>query len=233
MGITFAMMALALLLTFSRAAWLAIAAGAGLVVVLEAKAGRRENLKSTIELAGVTLILLIPFIAAHWNYLAVRLNAGQSFDAIRAEAQSMDERAYLNEIGNRMFAKYPLGGVGLGASPIAMQNEYPEFPTNYQPPHFALLTSAVETGIFGALFYFLLLTLPWLVLLRRRSDWSNPALVGSAALLLAITVVGFFDYYTWFSTPGRLWQWLAWGLMAAAISPLPLGEGRVRANDLA
>jgi hypothetical protein len=89
-----------------------------------------------------------------------------------------------------------------------------------------LLTAALETGIFGALFYFLLLSMPWLALLRNRRDWASPAVVGSSALLLAITVVGFFDYYTWFSTPGRLWQWLAWGLFAVAMdSPLPKGEG--------
>lgn len=235
-GIAFALMALALLLTFSRAAWLAFAAGAGLVVVLEAKVGGRDNLKSMIPLGVAILILLVPFVAANWNYFAVRLNAGQSFDSVRAEAQSMDERAYLNATGNQIFVKYPLGGVGLSASPVAMQNEYPEFPTYYQPPHFALLTAALETGIFGALFCFLLLTLPWLALLRRRRDWANPLVIGSAALLLAVSVVGFFDYYTWFSAAGRLWQWLAWGSFAVAISPLPQGEGLgVRENpfDLA
>jgi hypothetical protein len=36
-------------------------------------------------------------------------------------------------------------------------------------------------------------------------------------MLLAVTVVGFFDYYTWLTTPGRIWQWLAWGMFAAAM----------------
>jgi len=34
-------------------------------------------------------------------------------------------------------------------------------------------------------------------------------------VLLAIYVVGLFDYYTWVLAPGRLWQWLAWGLWAS------------------
>ncbi|HUG34393.1 MAG TPA: O-antigen ligase family protein [Anaerolineales bacterium] len=216
-GGLFALMALALLLTFSRAAWLAFAAASSLVVILEAKAGRKANLKSMIPLGAAISLLLIPFIIVNWNYFGARLNAGQSFEALRAEAQSMDERAFLNETGNRLFVKYPLTGVGLSASPVAMKNGYPEFPTFYQPPHFALLTAALETGLFGALFYFLLLTLPWLALLRQRQDWTNPIVIGSSALLLAVTVVGFFDYYTWFSTPGRLWQWLAWGLFAVAM----------------
>jgi len=89
-GVTFALMALALLLTFSRAAWLAFAAGAGLVVVLEAKAGRGGNLKSVIPPGVVASLLLVPFIVANWNYFGARLNVGQSFEGIRAEAQSMD-----------------------------------------------------------------------------------------------------------------------------------------------
>ena len=108
-------------------------------------------------------------------------------------------------------------GIGLGASPVAMKNEFPEFPTYYQPPHFTLLVAALETGLFGAAFYFLLFILPWLVFLRRRKLWSNMNALGAAGLLLAVTVVGFFDYYTWFSTAGRLWQWLAWGLAAVVI----------------
>jgi hypothetical protein len=55
------------------------------------------------------------------------------------------------------------------------------------------------------------------------------------ALLLSITIVGFFDYYTWLLVPGRLWQWLAWGLWAAAykqIPPLPRISTPVNVKDL-
>jgi hypothetical protein len=45
--------------------------------------------------------------------------------------------------------------------------------------------------------------------------WSV-ALVGTSGLLLALTLVGLFDYYTGLLVPGRLWQWLAWGLWAVA-----------------
>jgi hypothetical protein len=42
------------------------------------------------------------------------------------------------------------------------------------------------------------------------------ALVGTSGLLLALTLVGLCHYYTWLLVPGRLWQWLAWGLWAVA-----------------
>ena len=57
---------------------------------------------------------------------------------------------------------------------------------------------------------------------RPRSERTPTDVVGASALLLALTLVGFFDYYTWLLAPGRLWQWLAWGLWAAAYrSALP------------
>jgi len=225
-GVAFVLMCVALLLTFSRAAWLVFLTGSTLIVGLDAWFRQRKNLKPVLSLMLSTCFVLLPFLVVNIKYLGARLNVGQSFENIRVESQSVNERAFLNQSANQIFVKHPLTGIGLSASPVAMKNEYPEFPTYYQPPHFVLLAVALETGMFGATFYFLLMALPWIVLLRHKRTWTNPNLIGAAGLLLAVTVVGFFDYYTWFSTAGRLWQWLAWGLFAVAIdSPLPQGEG--------
>jgi len=216
-GVLFVLISLALLLTFSRAAWLAFLMGAGLIVGMGAWEHRRHPHKPVVWLTLGTSLILLPFVVMNIKYFGARLNVGQSFENNPFEYQSVNERAFLNESANRIFAKHPITGIGLGASPVAMKNEYPEFPTYYQPPHFTLLLVALETGIFGAAFYFLLMVLPWVVLLRRKQLWMNSNLIGAAGLLLALTVVGFFDYYTWFSTAGRLWQWLAWGLFAVAM----------------
>lgn len=116
----------------------------------------------------------------------------------------------------------------MSASPLALREEIPQLPEtfNYQPPHFVLLTVGLETGMFGAIFYFLLMILPWVAFSRNVEARKNPQVIGAMGVLLAVTIVGFFDYYTWFSTPGRIWQWLAWGLIAVSIeSPSPLGRG--------
>jgi hypothetical protein len=92
----------------------------------------------------------------------------------------------------------------------------PKFDFYYQPPHLALLNAAAETGIFGAMFFFMALTIPWLaVWLRRRRLNFSLHFVGACAVLLAVSVVGLFDYYPWLLAPGRFWQWMAWGLWAA------------------
>ena len=161
--------------------------------------------------------MLAPFILVNLPLFGIRLNANQSFMTIPAEEQSIGERALLVESANHIFADHALIGIGLGASPVAMKDAYPSFPVDYQPPHLTLLDTALETGIFGATFYFLFLVLPWVVLLRHRNLLARRDIAVAAALLLAVTIVGFFDYYTWLLVPGRLWQWLAWGLLAAAM----------------
>ena len=131
----------------------------------------------------------------------------------------MKERAYLMRAGNFIFVEHSAIGIGLGASPLAMKKNFPDFPLNYQPPHYSLLVSAMETGVFGGAFYLLLVCTPLLMFGMNWKDYSSqPLIMGAFALLLAITVVGFFDYYTWFYSAGRMWQWLAWGLWSSALS---------------
>ena len=161
-------------------------------------------------------IVLAPFILVNLPLFGIRLDVNQSFMTIPAEEQSIGERALLVEFANHIFADHALTGIGLGASPVAMKDAYPSFPVDYQPPHLTLLDTALETGIFGATFYFLFLVLPWVVLLRHR-DLLNDRISQLLLFMLAVTIVGFFDYYTWLLVPGRLWQWLAWGLLAAAM----------------
>ena len=89
-----------------------------------------------------------------------------------------------------------------------------------------LLDAAAETGLFGTLFYLVLLAAPWLALLLRRKQVNfSPSLVGASALLLAVSLVGLFDYYTWLLVPGRLLAWLAWGLWACFYSTAQRSEG--------
>ena len=118
--------------------------------------------------------MLAPFILVNLPLFGIRLNANQSFMNIPAEEQSIGERALLVESANHIFADHALMGIGLGASPVAMKDAYPNFSVDYRPPHLTLLDAALETGIFGATFYFLLLLLPWIVLLRHRNLLARP-----------------------------------------------------------
>jgi len=208
--------ALGLFLTFSRSAWLALSGGLLLVGVMLFKTGQHRGWRNWLNLNLAVLIVMVPFIWQHAGYLGVRLNWQSSFSQVSHESRAVHERLALNSVANQVFAGHALSGVGVGTFPVALRQQNPDFPFDYQPPHVALLEVAAELGIFGALFYFMAMVGPWLALWfdRRHLDFSAD-LIAVSGLLAAVTIVGLFDYYPWLLPPGRLWQWLAWGLWAA------------------
>jgi O-antigen ligase len=204
---------LGLLYTFSRSAWLAF--GIGIIVIAIWLVGIREyqQFRILIALMIASLIAVTPFIWHNLPYIGVRMNHQSSFTQNALENQAIGERLILNQIANEIFLTEPLTGVGVGAFPAALKIQRPDYPYNHQPAHVVLLNVAAETGVLGGLFYILIITSPWLALwINRHRLIITPHLMGACALLLATTVVGILDYYTWFLTPGRLWQWLAMGL---------------------
>jgi O-antigen ligase len=209
----FVLSGIALLLTFSRAAWLALISASALFILFLYRNNQIAALRKLLLLIVTGVMVSVPFIWQNARYIGVRLNWDESFSQVPQEIQALGERQLLNRAANEIFVENALTGVGLGASPHALLEKYPQLPVYYQPAHFTLLDAAVETGLFGALFYALMIIAPWLLiwLNRKRMDFS-PEFIGVSSLLLAVTVVGFFDYYTWLLVPGRLWQWLTWGL---------------------
>ncbi|MBI3170068.1 MAG: O-antigen ligase family protein [Chloroflexi bacterium] len=204
----------ALLLTFSRSAWVSLFVAASFMVVCEALARRWDSLKRLILLGILSLAVSVPVFLNDLSVFGQRVNSGNV-----AEDHPMNERAYLLEAGNALFVEHSAIGVGLGASPLAMKLRFENFRVNYQPPHFTPLISALETGVIGGGFYLLLFITPALTfLLRWRHYIESPLALGAFSLLFAISVVNLFDYYTWLYAPGRLWQWLAWGLYSAVLS---------------
>ena len=212
----FALGSLGLLLTFSRAAWLALGGGLILIAGLFLKTGQTRPLRDWLALMGAMLILVLPFAWQNAGYLGMRFDVRASLTEGTPENRSISERSALNRAVNTVFAEQAVVGIGLGTLPRALRDRYPDFPLNYQPAHVVLLDVAAETGVFGALFHSIAVTGPWLALwLNRRRLTPSPALIGVSGVLLAVTIVGFFDYYTWLLAPGRLWQWLVWGLWGA------------------
>lgn len=202
----------ALVMTFSRSAWVGLMAAASFLVGCEALALRWDSLKRAAALGAASLLVASPFLIQNFGAVQSRVNSGRI-----AQDDQMKERAFLIEAGNTMLVEHSVVGIGLGGSPLAFKNHFEYFPLDYQPPHYALLTAAMETGVIGGIFYFLLLLTPLAAFaLNWRTLILQPALVGTLSLLIALTVVGLFDYYTWLYAPGRLWQWLAWGLFSTA-----------------
>jgi O-antigen ligase len=212
-GLAFLIIFPALLLTFSRSAWVSLFVAMTFLFVCSVFFQRSESIKRVILLGTLCLFVSTPILVFNLPVFNQRVNSGNI-----AQDNTMNERIYLLQAGNTLFVEHSAIGVGLGASPYAMKLRFENFRVSYQPPHFTPLLAALETGVVGGGFYLLLFLAPGITfLLRWRHYVQQPMALGVFALLLAISVVNLFDYYTWMYAPGRLWQWLAWGLYSAVL----------------
>lgn len=203
----------ALLLTFSRSAWLCFGLTSIFMVVSEAFAKRWDSIKRVGLLGLLSLIVVLPIVIENIAVFEKRVNAGN----ITADVP-MQERTYLLQAGNTLFIEHSAIGVGLNATPLAMKNRFIDFPGNFQPPHYLPLLVALETGVVGGIFYLILFLIPFVLFISKwKIHLHQPLIMSSIALLFAISLVSLFDYYPWYVT-GRLWQWLAWGLFSLALT---------------
>jgi hypothetical protein len=258
-----------LLLTFSRAAWLALAVGAAIMAGLllhrravaqatsgatahekatwtrglsrfgwqsqrPAQASKPETRRVTVfqteppidrrnvgRLLALLALIAVLFIATQWRLLLPRF--GLSWEGV--EVRSNDERAGLEASAWTLISENPLGGVGYGNFAIALWLRQPPalaaYPI-YQPVHRVPLLATAELGLGGGLLWLALTAGPWLALWRGRRQWPPgqiPVSVAAAtvAMLAALTVISWFDFYPWFSPQGRLLSWIAWGLWAQTL----------------
>ena len=207
----------ALFVTFSRSAWLAFLCGAVILLGGVARTHDWKKLRPVLWLAFVGMLVLAPLVWDYSAYVGARLNVGGSFQNNPYENRSIGERLLLAKIGIQVFADQPFSGVGLGASALAVRKYSPIFRGSFVPPHLVVLAVAMEIGIAGLLFFICSLLFPWIALKRNKINLlKNPTLLACSILLMAITLIGLFDIYPWLLPPGRLWQWLAWGLWTVA-----------------
>lgn len=209
----------ALILTFSRAAFLATLAGVCFLGAcwLAARATRAARWRQALPVIGVLVIGAIIPLASQWHLVAQRAGIDIPTRKNSGEIRSLVERDVLVASAWRVFLQRPILGVGNGALPLAMYRLDAEFDTAYfyQPAHIVLLEIATELGGLGAAAWAFVIIAPWLALYQRRAVLQKKVwLAATAATLLALTLLGFFDYYPWLLPHGRIWQWTAFGLVA-------------------
>jgi O-antigen ligase len=215
LAVVFAVGCAAVFVTFSRTGGLALAMGLLLILGLFAYQRNWRSLLAWSAVAAGGAILCVALIKPYgdelWQRGAVLEPSAQS----TTESRSLSEREALVKVTNDAFVARPILGVGAGALPKALKDQNPDFGYNYQPAHFALLTVAAETGIVGGMMYGALIVVPFFLLWWRRRELT-PELIAASGALLAVTVIGLLDYYTWSLAPGRIWFWLVLGLWVAA-----------------
>lgn len=190
---------LGLLLTMSRAAFLALLALL-VVYVIRLRLGKR--------IIGPAIILSI-CLALMPSVFFTR------FQDARGDGGS--GRTDIWTVGLKAFQHYGLVGAGLSNFPFAYTNymgEAPRYRGAYRDPHNIYLAVAVETGVIGiALFAFSLRS--QFRAARRLKDQASlyNLLTASEAACWALLVFGLFGNNLWSKS-----FWLPWMLMSAAVT---------------
>lgn len=101
----FALSGTALLLTFSRAAWLALSAGTALFLYILYRTNQTSSVRRLLLLVAAGLVVSLPFVWGNARQVGVRLNWGQSFQQVPQETQALGERQLLNRAANEIFVE--------------------------------------------------------------------------------------------------------------------------------
>jgi hypothetical protein len=175
-------------------------------------------------LAAALSVVAALFLGTQWPLLQGRL--GLATEGV--EIRSVDERAGLAAGAQALVERNPLLGVGYANFSVALWQARPpaleDYPT-FQPVHDVPLLARAELGPAGPILWYALAVAPWIAVIRARARWPGgdmPAALGAAVLggLTAITVVGFFDFYPWFSQQGRMMMWVLWALLAQSLATM-------------
>jgi O-antigen ligase len=178
--------ALALVVTFSRASWIAFAAGI-LVYLIDRRARLPVLVAGTVAATGAALLALLDAGA-----IGARISS-----LFRAEAGGLyDFRLEIIRRGTRVAADHPLTGAG-HFEEVGVYAGRPDIATH---PHNLFLGVAVFFGIPAALAFgglvVLALRASWRGL-RSRSDETRMLSLGFLAVLVALLVNGLLEYPLW------------------------------------
>lgn len=196
----------ALLLTISRAAWLATALTLPLALVIFYLKYPKIRWKLALAIGGAIVILLL-FLTLFGDQVAARItpltNAVSeipgSLPTTPLEQTSISERVALTELAWEIIVERPLQGIGAGNFPLTMPQRRPLMIAQYV--HNIPLLLAAEVGVLGALCWFIA---GIAVSLRLILNWTkvSPWLVSSAIAWLALLIIASFDSYPWSLTSG-------------------------------
>ncbi|MDD3285640.1 MAG: O-antigen ligase family protein [Patescibacteria group bacterium] len=179
----------ALLVSFSRAALVALAVGL-LLMAWEWRLLRRLSRRTLLAFLALSFLVLSLFAWQYSDLFSARANLNN-----RLETMSLNERAEFNQRAWRDFRGHPFFGVGLGASTFfdyshSIDYGRPGYAWKYQPAHDYWLLVAAEGGlIFVGAWLFI-----WLMVYKKSREHR---LFG---LLAAVLFLSLFDHWL-FSLP--------------------------------
>jgi O-antigen ligase len=204
---------LALCLTFSRGAWIALAVSGALIAGWHAWRGKLRALARPLLVCG---IVGLGFAAAYHPFLLARANVtGEAL-----EQRSVAERVIYTQIALEAIQSAPLQGVGAGNFAwyaARYLRDHPEYGLRGTNVHQVTLLILAELGVIGFALFGGIVTLPLLrggwLLWRQGADAQR---VGALAGAVVLALAGLVDHYP-VVIPQVMLLW--WGLLALAMQP--------------
>lgn len=181
-------LALVLVLTFSRSAWLGLGLGlAGAYLAYEA--WQKNAMRIFVKAWSVPVIAILLTSLCFFGAIATRTFQGG--EAV-LENRSVSERVTGYHEAVALIAHHPLTGVGIGAFTSALSEVRPDEPSwSYQPVHNTPLLILAELGPLG-----LITCLWWLLsVVKPHTSVNKKEAAMGRALLLALSIPFLFDHY--------------------------------------
>jgi O-antigen ligase len=216
----------ALVLCFSRGAWLGIVgaevwawlARRQLAIKIAPMGLRPRNPPARVSFRrwrSMALLALPALVLMVVVELGPLLQSRLLLNAVPLEQRSVDERVILLEASAVFISQHPLLGVGAGNMPL-VERSYPPTSAIAQPAHNVPLAVGVETGLIGLLLWLIppisLLWGVWRVRKEPLEAGGRAWALTSSAALVAVLIAAQFDHYFWSQPIGRLMYWLTIGL---------------------
>jgi O-antigen ligase len=224
--IVLAMGAAGLISTYSRSAWLGLAFGG---LVLAFVAFRQMGIRSAIGPVGsvFTIILLVALllIGSYPNRFVSRISlpfASVMGNEMVKKDIPLAARGELNKVSLYLIENAPWTGVGAGNYAIAYFTRSPmgsayEF---VQPEHNVPLLVTSELGLLGGASWVFLMLSPLFVILRRAylGVKITPLTCLWTAMILAVLIISYFDFYFWGRQQGRMVLWALLGFWVNSLT---------------
>jgi O-antigen ligase len=223
----------ALLLTFSRSAWVGLAGGGvcwvGMSLLGKFKLSAGQITRMVLSLALIIGIGLL-FIGLYPEFIFARTGLGDT----QNEQRSLVDRVFFTEYTLEMIAKNPVFGVGIGMNDWEIAQAIVRDPRKPAligyPVHNVPLLILAELGIVGiGLWGSAMIVAGWRIFraVRNRADSIRDETLLTYALITGFVVLGGagqFDYYMWRLFPyAVLWM----GLLGCTLGQLSAVNDRI------
>jgi hypothetical protein len=185
LAISFPVIGLALVLSFSRASWIGLIIGLSLMAIIAIK--RRALIIQKIIAQSIFIIALVFFAMylIYPNLFTARINTNT-----RLEKISKQERISAIESAQRISSNYGQLGIGNYTQGLIRIQNYKNF-YELQPVHNTFLLIRSELGIFGILIFIVILLYFLQIVIKSK---ERIYIIGILMLILSIFM---FDHWLW------------------------------------